>query len=289
MGLNAPNETRLEQALSWAQASGVSRLEAQLLMLHALARPLVDRSWLYLHGADLLAPDTHHSFKTFVGRRLAHEPLAYITGQKEFFGLTLAVDQRVLDPRADTETLVEWALDVLNPSRESQEHPPRVLDLGCGSGAIALAIKANFQEARVTAVDQSQDALEVAQNNARALGLEIDFRQGSWFEPLEGDLFDVVVSNPPYIEPNDPHLALLQHEPQSALVSLDEGLADIQAIVDNSPQHLHSRGWLLIEHGFEQAPRVSKMLETAGFELIQTRFDLAGLPRCTGGRLKSMK
>ena len=96
-------------------------------------------------------------------------------------------------------------------------------------------------------------------------------------------------SNPPYIEPNDPHLALLQHEPQSALVSLDEGLADIQAIVDKSPQHLHSRGWLLIEHGFEQAPRVSKMLETAGFELIQTRFDLAGLPRCTGGRLKSMK
>jgi release factor glutamine methyltransferase len=289
MGLNAPNETRIEQALSWAQASGVSRLEAQLLMLHALARPLADRSWLYLHGADPLAPDIHQHFKTFVGRRLAHEPLAYITGQKEFFGLTLAVDQRVLDPRADTETLVEWALDVLNPSRESQEHPPRVLDLGCGSGAIALAIKANFQEARVTAVDQSQDALEVAQNNARALGLDIDFRQGSWFEPLEGDLFDVVVSNPPYIEPNDPHLALLQHEPQSALVSLDEGLADIQAIVDKSPQHLHSRGWLLIEHGFEQAPRVSKMLETAGFELIQTRFDLAGLPRCTGGRLKSMK
>jgi len=290
MSLNASNEQSIEQALAWAQASGITRIEAQLLMLHTLKRPLNDRAWLYLHESEPLQAASLLSFKAVVNRRLGHEPMAYITGQKEFFGLTLAIDKRVLDPRADTETLVDWALEIMSPDKESTSSGSKqVLDLGCGSGAIALAIKAHAKEASVTAIDQSLDALEVAQKNANTLGLNIAFKQSSWFEALVGERFDVVVSNPPYIDANDPHLALLQHEPQNALVSADKGLTDIQAIVQNSPDHLNHMGWLLIEHGFEQAPNVSKILQNAGFEHIQTRFDLAGLPRCTGGQLKSMK
>lgn len=290
MSLDASKHVSVGQALGRAVASGVTRIEAQLLMLHTLKRPLNDRAWLYLHESDPLENLTHEKFKSVVNRRLGHEPTAYITGEKEFFGLTLSVDKRVLDPRADTETLVEWALEILNLTQTiTQNTSASVLDLGCGSGAIALAIKANAKKASVTAIDQSLDALEVAQKNANALGLDITFKQSSWFEDLVDERFDIVVSNPPYIDSKDPHLALLQHEPQNALVSADQGLADIQEIARTSPQHLKPKGWLLIEHGFEQAPNVSKILQSAGFENIQTRFDLAGMPRCTGGQLKSMK
>ena len=290
MSFIASKPVSIEQSLAWAQESGVTRLEAQLLLLHALKRPLHERAWLYVHESDLLEPATHLSFQDFVMRRLGHEPTAYITGQKEFFGLTLSIDTRVLDPRADTETLVEWALEILRSSKDSlSSRASSVLDLGCGSGAIALSIKVHSKESHVSAIDQSLGALEVAQKNANALGLDVAFKHSSWFERLGGERFDVIVSNPPYIDSNDPHLALLQHEPQGALVSAKAGLADIQKIVESSPKHLSEGGWLLLEHGFEQAQNVSKMLLTAGFEDIQTRFDLAGLPRCTGGQLKSVK
>jgi release factor glutamine methyltransferase len=280
----------MDQALAWAQTSGITRLEAQLLMLHTLSRPLKDRAWVYIHEADQLDPDQAARFKAQVSRRLHHEPLSYITGEKEFFGLPLHVDARVLDPRADTETLVEWGLELLHSDVVcAPGQRPDILDLGCGSGAIALAIKANFKNSQVSAVDQSPQALEVAKANARSLGMEVRFECGSWFEPFSLERFDLVLTNPPYIDAQDPHLALLQHEPLSALVSHDQGLGDIQEIIKNSPHHLKSRGWLLIEHGFEQAQRVTEFLQAAGFEQIQTRFDLAGKPRCTGGQLKSVK
>jgi release factor glutamine methyltransferase len=212
------------------------------------------------------------------------EPVAYITGQKEFFGLTLQVDPRVLDPRADTETLVEWVLSCL-----ADVPTPQVVDLGTGSGAIALALKHTRADASVLAVDASADALAVASANAERLSLVVDFHHGSWLSPLASHTFDAIVSNPPYVAKDDTHLAALKHEPLSALASGLDGLDDIRSIVRQASQHLKPGGWLLLEHGYDQAHAVQALLGNQGFVNIQSRPDLAGILRCTGGQWPTVK
>lgn len=274
----------VQSALTWAQQQGVTRLEAQMLLLHSVGRDLHDRVWLLSHDTETLDPLAHLAFQAQVARRLAHVPLAYITGQKEFFGLSLQVDARVLDPRADTEVLVEWALSCL-----ADIPSPQVVDLGTGSGAIALALKHSRPEAQVWAVDLSADALAVAQANAERLALPITWRHGAWCAPLGEAQFDAIVSNPPYVADHDPHLEHLQHEPLQALTSGHDGLNDIRQIVQQAGSHLRPGGWLLMEHGFDQALAVHDLLLNAGFEQVQSRPDLAGILRCTGGRWPTMK
>lgn len=268
----------VSQCLSRGQVLGLPRLESQLLLLHTLGRPLHDRAWLLAHDTDALEPALVSHFEGLVQRRLQHEPVAYIVGHKEFFGLTLQIDQRVLDPRDDTEVLVEWAL-ACAASFES----PRFLDLGTGSGAIALALKSQQVHASVTAVDASLDALHVAQHNAQSLSLDVAFIQSDWLKGVTGQ-FEVIVSNPPYIEANDPHLTLLQHEPQEALVSGQDGLEDIRILIREAPKHLVQGGWLLIEHGWQQSTQVRSLLMAAGYQQVQSKLDLAGIERCSGGQ-----
>ncbi|WP_210544666.1 peptide chain release factor N(5)-glutamine methyltransferase [Rhodoferax sp. PAMC 29310] len=268
------------------QAQGLPRLDAQLLLLHALGQDLHNRAWLMVHDTEEVSEAALQSVTTAAQRRLQGEPMAYITGHKEFFGLDLLVDARVLDPRPDTETLVDWALEVLPPQNA---YAPRVLDLGTGSGAIALALKATRPELTVHATDFSIDALEVAHANAQRLGLNVSFSQGAWFSALAPDTprFHAVVSNPPYIAAEDEHLAALTHEPLQALASGADGLDDLRHLIANAPAHLLPGGWLLLEHGYDQALAVRALLHDAGFELVQSRQDLGGLERCSGGLLQT--
>lgn len=188
-----------------AHTLGLERIDAQLLLLHTLGRADAGRAWLLAHDTDAIAPEALARFSALCQRRAAGEPVAYLTGVKAFYGLALHVDARVLDPRPDTETLVDWALETIAPLPA-----PRLLDLGTGSGAIALALQHQRQGAQVLAVDASQDALAVAQANATRLGLAVRFQHGHWLQGVE-ELFDVIVSNPPYIAAADPHLAALTH------------------------------------------------------------------------------
>lgn len=268
----------LAQALAQAHTLGLARIDAQLLLLHALGRPDAGRAWLLAHNTDALGEAVHGQFIALCQRRLAGEPVAYLTGRKEFYGLMLQVDARVLDPRPDTETLVDWALEVITPLAS-----PRVADLGTGSGAIALALQSQRADAQVLAVDASADALAVAQANAERLGLPVQFQQANWLAGVQGP-FDAIVSNPPYIPSADPHLAALTHEPLQALASGADGLDDIRTIVAQSPAHLRPGGWLLLEHGYDQAAAVQALLAAQGFAQVQSRNDLAGIARCTGGQ-----
>lgn len=267
----------LAQALAAAAHLGLERLDAQLLLLQVLARPSADRAWLLAHDGDTLDERQQQQFTVLCGRRAAGEPLAYIAGRKEFFGFDLMVDRRVLVPRPDTETLVEWALEALavTPS-------PRVVDLGTGTGAIALAIKGRRPDAQVLATDRSRDALEVASANAHALGLAVEFRCASWLDGIDGR-FDLVVSNPPYIAAGDPHLGALSHEPRAALVAGADGLDDLRVIAGQAPARLRPSGWLLVEHGYDQAAAVRELLTSAGFSQVASRRDLGGVERCSGG------
>ncbi len=265
----------------------MARLDAQWLLLHALGRPAQDRAWLLAHDLDVLAPEVLARFDALARRRAAGEPLAYITGRKEFFGLDLQVDARVLVPRPDTETLVEWALAVLDKEAAAQAPPVTILDLGTGSGAVALALKAARPALRVSATDASADALQVARANAARLQLAIEFMQGSWLAPI-GGRYHAIVSNPPYIAAQDPHLSALTHEPLRALVSGEDGLHDIRQIILQARAHLHPGGWLLLEHGYDQAAAVRVLLQEAGFEDVQSRRDLGGILRCSGGRAPAL-
>ena len=277
----------LAQALSQAQSLGLDRLDAQLLLLHALGRTTEQRAWLLAHDGDDLPSTAQSILNACVQRRVTGEPLAYITGRKEFFGLDLLVDPRVLIPRPDTETLVEWALEVL-PAHTSAAEPARVLDLGTGSGAIALALKATRIDLQVSAVDASEDALTVARENAKRLKLEIDFQQGSWLSGVR-DKYYAIVSNPPYIAAHDAHLEALRHEPAQALSSGADGLQDIRHIITAASAHLRPGGWLLLEHGFDQAAAVRELLQLTGFANVQSRRDLSGIERCSGGRTAQNK
>lgn len=274
--------TSLAQALAAAGARGLGRLDALVLLLHAIGRAPHERAWLIAHGDDALAPDAAARFDVLCARRLAGEPVAYLTGYREFHGLRLQVDARVLDPRPDTETLVDWALELLPPGASA-----RVLDLGTGSGAIALALAQARPMARVIGVDASSDALAVARANARRLGLAVELRLGDWLDPVAGERFGLIVGNPPYIAEGDPHLPTLAHEPRQALVSGADGLDAIRRIVGAAPAHLEPGGWLLLEHGWDQAAAVRELLRDAGFAQVQSRRDLAGIERCTGGRMRA--
>lgn len=257
----------------------MERIDAQMLLLHVLGRPDAGRAWLLTHDGDLLTPEQQAQFSALCAQRLDGVPVAYLTGCKEFFGLPLHVDARVLDPRPDTETLVEWVLDVIENNVS-----PTIIDLGTGSGAIALAVQSQRPQASVTAVDFSQDALDVARANAQRLQLPVRFVQSSWLEQVEG-LFDVIASNPPYIREDDEHMPALRHEPRHALTSGADGLDDIRTIIAQAPRHLNASGWLLLEHGWDQSEPVQLLLQQAGFVQVHSRQDLSGIARCTGGQL----
>ncbi|MBA4111405.1 MAG: peptide chain release factor N(5)-glutamine methyltransferase [Leptothrix sp. (in: Bacteria)] len=263
-------------AMQQARQLGVDRLDAQILLSTVLQRP---RSWLLAHELDALPPEPASQFVAWLQRRAQGEPLAYLVGDKEFYGLTLRVSPDVLIPRPDTETLVDWALELI-PAQPGFS----VLDLGTGSGAIALALQHQRPQARITAVDASPAALAVAQANASQLGLPVNFLQGSWFEPVADARFSLIVSNPPYIAENDKHLDALSFEPKQALTSGADGLDDLRLIIAKAPLHLQPGGWLVLEHGHNQAAEVATLLKAHGFGQISTRFDLGGNPRCTGGK-----
>lgn len=269
------------QALQYARSLDIDLLEAQTLLLHVLQRPVHDRAWLLLNDTLALTHEQQTRFTSGLEQLLNNVPLAYLTGVQAFHGLDLQVTPDVLVPRADTETLVDWALS-LGLDQAS------VLDLGTGSGAIALALKHKRPRWLVNAVDQSAKALAVAQANAHRLQLEVVFTQSDWFSRVQAK-FDLIVANPPYIAQGDPHLPGLAHEPQSALVSGRQGLDDLQAIVEQAPSFLAPGGWLLLEHGYDQAAAVCELLRQNGLTQVQSRNDLAGIARCSGGMRAEVK
>ncbi len=276
----------IAQTLAALQTQGLDRLDAQLLLLHVLGKPH-QRGWLLAHDGDAVVQDCTERFNHLAQRRLAGEPLAYLTGYQAFYGLDVQVDHRVLVPRADTETLVNWALEVL-PEATTTAH---VLDLGTGSGAIALALKATRPQLTVCATDASHSALAVAQKNAQCLNLSVSFHCGTWFNALSSHppRFDCIVSNPPYIAEGDEHLTALGFEPAQALTSGADGLNDIRHIIQHAKGHLKPGGWLLLEHGHDQSQAVRHLLTTQGWTNTQSRCDLAGIERCSGGQSSSAK
>ena len=256
-------------------------VDAECLLAHLLQKP---RSWLFAHAGDPAAPDVAESFGTLLARRQAGEPVAYLTGTQGFWTLALQVSPATLIPRPETELLVELAL-----ARLPRESAPRIADLGTGSGAIALAIASERPRANVIATDASAAALAVARGNALGNGITIvEFRKGDWFTPLMGERFDLIASNPPYIAINDPHLGQgdLRFEPASALSSGNDGLDDIRQIVRHASMYLHPRGWLLLEHGWDQGDAVRALLAAAGFADVATERDLEQRDRVSLGRLR---
>ena len=257
-----------------------AKIEAQLLLQHVLN---INRAWLISHENDALEANIHGVFEALLNRRLNGEPMAYILGSREFYGLNLKVTPDTLIPRPDTETLVEAAL-----AKALRDDNLKILDLGTGTGAIALAIAKHRPLAQVTAVDASENALKIAQENAQNLQIaNVQFILSNWFDALKNQYFDVIVSNPPYIEADDMHLTQgdLRFEPVAALASGQDGLDDIRSIIQTAPQHLNQRGWLMLEHGYNQAESVATLLKQAGFTEISHALDLAGIQRVTLGRL----
>jgi release factor glutamine methyltransferase len=268
--------------LQSAIGQGFARIDAQMLMLHACGRSEQDRAWLIAHDQEALSDAQFTLWQAALKRRLAGEPVAYIVGYKEFYGLRLKVTADVLDPRDDTETLVDWALELIPQSK-----PFKVLDLGTGSGAVALALSKQRPLAQVTATDASVPALAVAKLNAEALDLPVRFvladaQDDNWFSSLGDERFDLIVSNPPYIAEGDVHLAALHHEPAMALTSGTDGLDAIHSITAHATKHLIAGGWLLFEHGHDQAAAVTQVLGGHGFQQIATRQDLSSVDRSTG-------
>jgi release factor glutamine methyltransferase len=267
---------RIGEWLQRARALGVTRLDAQVLLAHHLGRP---RAWLLAHDLDPLDPEIAGSAGADLARRADGVPLAYLVGEREFHGLALRVTPDVLVPRPETEGLVEWALELA-------PHAPGacLADLGTGSGAIALAFKRSAGHFDVWASDRSAAALAVARENGRRLGLDVNWLEGDWWAPYAGQRFGIVVSNPPYVADADPHLAGLRHEPAAALTAGPDGLRALREIVAGAPAHLLAGGWLLLEHGFDQADAVAALLRARGFIETVTRRDLAAHARLTGGR-----
>lgn len=261
-----------------------SRIEVQCLLQHVLG---VQRAYLLAHPEQTLNETQQRKFDTLLTSRLRGEPIAHLLGEREFFGLNLKVTPATLIPRPDTELIVELALD-----RISQVQPCRVLDMGTGSGAIALVIAKNKPNVEVVAVDASQAALSVAIENARRLNItNASFLQSDWFSALNSQRFDLIVSNPPYIASGDIHLSQgdLRFEPLSALASGVDGLDDIRRIISVAPHHLTSNGWLLLEHGYDQAESVRDLLTQRGFVEVFSANDIAAIERVTGGVFRDSK
>ncbi len=283
--------------------SQLPRAEARRLLASLTGQPL---TWFMAHGDDPADPDTTARFQTLAERRRAGEPLAYLLGQQEFYGRPFTVSPAVLIPRADTETLVETALEQLTrlrPQRNAVDAPGAedpalvshsaqptlsLLELGTGSGIIAITLALEAPDTDVHAVERSPEALTVAQQNAKALGADrIHWHPGSWWQALASPRrFDLIVSNPPYIAANDHHLQQgdLRFEPPQALAAGPDGLDDLRIIIGGAPAHLNPGGWLLLEHGYDQEAPVQALLRDAGFADVFTRRDLAGQPRVSGGR-----
>ena len=256
------------------------RADAEILLAHALGK---SRSWLYAWGEALMPPEAAARFAALLQRRQLGEPVAYLVGRREFWSLDLEVTPATLVPRPETELLVELALE-----RLPREGAPRVLDLGTGSGAIALAIARERPGARVAAVDASSAALAVAQRNAARLGLDrVRFLRSDWFSAVRDESFDLLLSNPPYLAEDDPHLheGSLPHEPAEALSSGRDGLDALRVICAGAPARLAPAGWLLFEHGLAQGEAARTLLQAAGFEQVQTWRDLESRERVSGGML----
>ncbi|MFN3984742.1 MAG: peptide chain release factor N(5)-glutamine methyltransferase [Rhodocyclaceae bacterium] len=264
-------------ALKWAREH-IDAVDARVLLRHVLQCPaarLVAHADERLDSADWLA------YRALVERREAGEPVAYLTGTREFYGYPLMVTPAVLIPRPETELLIELAL-----AHFGDRAGVRVLDLGTGSGAVAISLARELQSADVVAVDRSREALLVAMANAARLGASVSFIVSDWFSALGGDRYHLIVGNPPYVAATDPHLAEgdVRFEPSTALVSGPEGLDDIEEIVAQAPHHLEPGGWLFLEHGYDQASRVRGLLTDAGFAAIASWRDLAGIERVSGGQ-----
>ncbi|MFH2134209.1 MAG: peptide chain release factor N(5)-glutamine methyltransferase [Pseudomonadota bacterium] len=272
----AQDVAAIRQALELEQDE--ARSEVQTLLQTVLG---VNRAYLLAHPERVLNEQEFSLYQTSLQRRLQGEPLAYILGEREFFGLNFKVSPATLIPRPDTELLVELALARISSAGA------RVLDLGTGSGAIALSIAHNRPDVQMTAVDASEAALSVAQDNANCLEVRnARFVHCDWFAALEGLRFDLIVSNPPYIAANDRHLSQgdLRFEPASALASGTDGLDDIRRIISESGAHLAAGGWLMLEHGYDQAEQVCALLLQAGFRNVRSDKDLAGIARVSGGQ-----
>jgi release factor glutamine methyltransferase len=274
----ASGARRLSAGAGGASGANAS-LEAGLLLAHTLR---TTRARLLSHAERAVGPAAERRYRALIERRALGEPLAYLTGTREFWSLPLRVTPAVLVPRPETELLVERALAL-----HAAAHA-RVAELGTGSGAIALALASERPDWRVTATDISAGALAVARGNAARLALTgIDFRRGSWFEPLAGERFDLILSNPPYIGSDDPALAdpALAHEPRLALTPGEDALECLRAIAHEAPRHLAPGGWLLLEHGAAQAAALRDELVLAGLRSVRSHRDLAGHERMTEGRL----
>jgi release factor glutamine methyltransferase len=260
-------------------ASTIDRVDAEHLLAHVLQRP---RTWLFTHASDPAPADAAERFPALVARRLAGEPVAYLTGTQGFWTLDLEVTPATLVPRPETELLVELAL-----ARIRARTAARIADLGTGSGAIALAIARERPEARVVATDASAAALDVARRNAVRNGIaNVEFRAGDWLAPLAGGRFDLIASNPPYIADGDTHLdeGDLRFEPPTALSSGADGLDALRTIIAGAPARLVPGGWLLLEHGWEQGATVRALLVAGGFVEVETARDLEGRERTSLGR-----
>ena len=268
----------LGEALAAARGQ-IDRLDARLLLQYATGCSHADL--LARPEMPVIAP-AYAQFAEWVARRVAGEPFAYLVGEAEFRGQVFQVSPAVLIPRPETEVLIDLALAKL-----AGLTAPRLVDLGTGSGIVAISLALECPAAQVAAVDLSADALAVARNNAGRLGARVDFRQGDWFAPLAGERFDLVVSNPPYVADGDPHLALngLPFEPKMALTDGADGLACIRRIITDAPKHLKPGGWLLFEHGYDQGEASRNLLTAAGFKAASTFPDLAGIDRVSGAHL----
>ena len=260
------------------QVEGV--IEARLLLQHVLN---VSRAWLISHEKDSLSGGQQAALDALIQRRLNGEPIAYILGFREFYGLLLKTTPATLIPRPDTETLVEAAL-----AKIPQDENFNILDLGTGTGAVALAIASQRPQANVTGVDASKAALEVAIENTQSLNIKnVRLIQSDWFAELPNEKFDVIVSNPPYIAENNEHLTQgdLRFEPITALASGQDGLDDIRKIIQAAPQYLNSKGWLMLEHGYDQAEKVAELLKQQGFNQVSHAPDLSGTLRVILGAM----
>lgn len=269
---------QLSHAPTDQESNHAAKLEAEILLCHVLQ---CQRSLLYTWPERELTPQQAEQFFTLIQRRQNGEPLAYITEQREFWGLNLKVSPATLIPRADTETLVETALEKI------RDLPcAKVLDLGTGSGAIILALASERADGEFHAIDLSAAALAIAQHNAQQFGLNVHFFHGNWFEPVHANQYDLIVSNPPYIEDFDPHLQEgdLRFEPATALSSGSDGLDDLRLIINQAWLHLHHQAWLIVEHGYNQADAVSALFKHQGYQAVELRHDLSGQPRVTMGQ-----